>query len=161
MFLRNQEALKNDQTAILRQLSVPPFIAMYAKIMRMRDSRSLREKATLPDIYLGLAQEGAALVLAGELGSVVFSEPQKKPGATSVQIAFPMEFYDVLVTLKQSLVDGTMAPFGITLEGSGISLIGLTVRLMELAVKNRLGYDKQRSVKPDTFSGIDEQFLDV
>jgi len=118
----------------------------------MYDNRSREDKATLPDIYLGLAQDGAALVLSGQLESAVFSEPQKTPGSTSVQIAFPQEFYGVLGTFKEKLEEGSLGSLGVTLEGGEISLIGLAVRLMEIAVEQRQG-NKKRSTKKTATDG--------
>lgn len=152
MFQRTQNDLRSDPSATLRQLSIPSGVALFAKSLRMYDNRSREDKATLPDIYLGLAQEGATLVLSGQLESAVFTEPQKAPGSTSVQIAFPEEFYGVLGTFKEKLEEGSLASFGVTLEGYEISLIGLAVRLMEIAVEQRQG-NKKRSTKKTATDG--------
>lgn len=137
MFDRTQETLKSDPAATLRQLSIPPTTVLFAKTLRQFDLRPNSEKATLPDIYFGLAQEGAALFLSGAIKNAVFSEPKKKHGSTSVQIAFPEDFYEVLKGIATELEKGGSESMGRLIGCNEISLIGLAVCLMEYAVESR------------------------
>ena len=149
MFERTQDFLKNDPEATLRQLVIPSTVVLFAKRERQFDSRKHKEKATLPDIYLGLAKEGVTLLLSGAIQNAVFSEPKKVGGSASVQIAFPEDFYEVLRGIAIELEkNSSESGVGRLVGCNEISLIGLAVCLMNYAVESRQQQHKTR--KPAT-----------
>ena len=132
MFDRIQDSL-SAENSVNRQMIIPLRIVLFAKQMRQSDSRPHREKATLKDIYLGLAQEGAALLLSGEIQEPQFAEQLRSANSSSTQILFPKTFYRVLEAIKQE-ADSGRYPVD---KGYKISIISLAICLMREAIKYR------------------------
>lgn len=143
MFEKKQDQFKNDPHSTLRQISIPPDLVLFAKGLKQFDNRKANERATLADIYHGLAEEGARRLINGAIKNPTFAEPKREPGSTYVQIAFEGNFYTVL----KSLCDRISVDKEWTLsEGTEVSIIGLAVCLMRYAVDEQKAKRKTATV---------------